>query len=339
VISEQRGKTALERINGVLIQYPRFAHLLEAMSESLAMSLVTDEPQCVALEGDTGAGKSTLLRTHVRRYPRRETLEVSIIPVLYMLTPSPATVGSVLDAMLDALADPGAARGTISAKNSRLVKLVAVCQVQQIILDDFHNLIDSETDHVLATVSDWLKYIIKKTGKPVVVVGIKGKVQTILRSNPELSRLFARREVLEGFAWNLDDSRTTDAFGRFWSMLETAAEMPLVPSLPRLEFLARVHYATNGIVGNMMNLTRTTVSRAEKQGSKILELEHFSTAFQERLEEHLVGKVNPFLVDPNEMFEPPSEPPLSVDPAESTGRRSKARKERKPSVKEVLKRK
>ena len=85
--------------------------------------------------------------------------------------------------------------------NSRLIKLLKACQVELVILDDFHHLIDTETDRVLAKVSDWLKVLIKETGIPFLVVGMEGKVERILRANAQLSRLFAARETLLPFAW------------------------------------------------------------------------------------------------------------------------------------------
>jgi len=73
------------------------------------------------------------------------------------------------------------------------------CQVELVILDDFHHLIDKETNRILEQVSDWLKVLIKETGIPFLVVGIDGKVERILDANAQLSRLFAVRQTWNHF--------------------------------------------------------------------------------------------------------------------------------------------
>ena len=243
-----------------------------------------------------------MIRRYVAEFPRQETRYGSIIPVFYLETPSPATVKTVASVMLEQLGDPAAYMEVIGPLNSRLIKLLKACKVELVILDDFHHLIDTETDRVLAKVSDWLKVLIKETGIPFMVVGIEGKVERILRANPQLSRLFAARENLLPFSWQPEQQSTIQNFHVFVGTIEKSIGKPLTQTLPRTELLYRLFYCTNGVVGNLMNLLRYAVMLAEERAATTLELDILALAFEKRMSKHLPEKQNPFLVPANERF-------------------------------------
>ena len=73
-----------------------------------------------------------------------------------VVAPSPFTVKGMAARMLELIGDLAAHRGPLWAVNSRLIDYLKLCRVQLVILDDFHHLVDKETDRVLETVSDWL---------------------------------------------------------------------------------------------------------------------------------------------------------------------------------------
>jgi hypothetical protein len=305
VMNEAMSSSALEQVHSVFIFYPRLKELHAEIRRCQQLSRMAGEPQCMALEGMTGTGKSTLIRRFTSVFPRSETCYGTTIPVFYLETPSPATVKIMASAMLEQLGDPAAHIGTIGSLNSRLIHLLKACQVELVILDDFHHLIDTETDRVLAKVSDWLKVLIKETGIPFLVVGIEGKVERILQANTQLSRLFAARETLLPFAWQPEQQSTIQGFHIFVSTIEKSIGKPLTQAVPRSELLYRVYYSTNGVVGNVMNLLRYAVMLAEEQSSPALELGILAVAFERRMAKHLQGKQNPFLVPVNERFLPP----------------------------------
>jgi hypothetical protein len=208
-------------------------------------------------------------------------------------------------AMLERLGDPAAHRGPLWSMNSRLIKLMIACEVQFAVLDDFHHLIDTETNRILQKVSEWLKVLIKETGIPFLVVGIEGKVERILQANSQLSRLFAMRETLQPFKWNAADQASLQEFAQFVRYAETAIGTSLMTDISRLEMLYRLHYATDGVVGNLMNLMRYAASQAQEEGKTALTWPNLAIAFDKRLAKHLRGKVNPFVQSTGEPFVPP----------------------------------
>lgn len=294
-------KGTLSKSHAAFINYPRLQALAADIRRCQRRSAVAGEPHCMALEGHCGAGKTTLIQRYMDAYPNVDSPDGTRVPLLYVLTPSPITVKGMVSTILEYLGDPAAYKGTLAALDSRLVHLLRVCEVELVILDDFHNLIEAETPYIFSAVSNWLKALIKKSSVPFLVVGIEGKVEPILRANPELSRLFAMRETLYPFAWNVSDPNTIKEFARFIEHAERAIETPLTVSLPRMELLYRLHYATAGVVSNIMNLLRTAQEYAIESGGEVIELAHLAKAFDKQLAKHVANRANPFPYTPDKL--------------------------------------
>jgi hypothetical protein len=303
---DDKARSLLALANTALIRYPRFKALHNDIRECQELSRLANEPQCMSLEGITGAGKSTLVQDYVALFPRIEQTDGTRIPIFYAETPSPVTVKGMAATLLARLGDPAAHHGTLWAMNFRLIHLMIDCQVELVILDDFHHLIDKDTNRILEQVSDWLKVLIKETGIPFLVVGIEGKVERILEANAQLSRLFAMRQTLEPFRCDPGDEASLQEFAHFVQYAEQVIGMPLPGTLPRLELLHRLHYATEGVVGNLMNLLRYAAWLARQGHQETIILPSLATAFDKRLAKHLKKATNPFLSAPNEAF--PVEP-------------------------------
>jgi hypothetical protein len=247
----------------------------------------------MVLEGQTGAGKSTLVREYAKAFPHEETVDGTHVTVLYLETPNPVTVKGMAAFMLESLGDPAAHRGTQWSMNSRLVKLIRACGVELVIMDDFHHLVDAETERILMAASEWLKVLIKETGIPFLVVGIVGKVEQVLKANSQLSRLFASREVLRPFHWDPADPGGSTDFIQFVRYAETAVGLHMVTPLGRGELLSLLHRATDGVVANIMNLLRYAQHNALDRGSDHIGLADLSWAYNERLAKHL-SRPDPF---------------------------------------------
>jgi hypothetical protein len=305
---------SLSKASTALIRYPRFNELHEQIGQCQQISRVLGEPQCMSLEGVTGAGKTRLVKTYADSFERVETDEGTIIPVLYVEIPSPATIRDLAQEMLRQLGDPNYDKGTRATMTTRLVGLIKDCCVILVVLDEFQHLIDSQTNHILNQVSNWLKSLIKKSGKPFLVVGIEGMVEIILDANPQLRRLFAVREKLEPFVWDASSDGARKEFSRFVRYAEKAAGRRLTRELSRTDMLYRVHYATDGVVGNVMNLVFNAAISAVEQGRDCIDLPVLSHTFQDRLAKHLRGKVDPFGVDAGKRFSAPvPQPPQEGD--------------------------
>jgi hypothetical protein len=317
-VADERLTTPVDRANAILIRYPRFNKLLNNIQLCREMSKTAGEPQCIILEGVPGAGKSTLVKSYAASCSRYETPSGTKVPVFYAETPSPVTVKGMAAKLLQVLGDPAANHGTLWSMNSRLIHFIQTCEVQMIILDDFHHLIDKETNRVLGKVSDWLKVLIKETNIPFLVVGVEGTVRRILAANAQLSRLFAIRETLHPFQWDARNPETIKEFMTFVAFAERLIGVRLTEEIEREDLLYRIYYATDGVVGNVMNLLRYAVALTQHREEDILTLEVLTQAFDMRLAEH-VRKRSPFLPSTDPAVVLSAQPSESESPPEEKG--------------------
>ncbi len=328
--------TQIQSIASVLIRTRRFNELEALIREGQALTIVGAEPHCIALEGQTGVGKTTLLKSYANKFPAEQSQLGLIWPVFYVLTPSPVTVKAMVSSMLEQLGDPAPYRGTLPHLTSRLINFLIRCEVKLVILDDIQHIIDVDRDRIVYSVSDWLKYIIKESGVAFVIVGITGKVSRILDANSQLSRLFAFREELRAFHWRpeiQDDSETLD-YVSFVLSVEKELNRPFSDQITRTELLKRLHYATGGVIANLMNLLRYAVYIAIKDNSDQITLAMLEYAFNRRLSAHMKGRSNPFAASVGTTFV--AEGYNYTNSPESTGRRVKGRQERPASLSKTL---
>ena len=317
-----------------LVRHGRFNELHQDIRLCQDLSDLAGEAQCMALEGMTGTGKTTLVKSYASAFTRQETTSKTKIPVFYMETPTPVTVKGMAARMLETLGDPAAHRGPLWSMNSRLIHFLRLCEVQLVILDDFHHLIDQETKRILETVSDWLKVLIKETNIPFLVVGLEGSVTQILQANAQLSRLFAVRETLYPFAWSITDVSLNQDFVSFIQYVETSVPLSFSDELPRAEWLHRLHYATDGVIANVMDLVRLAVWLAHQQHAQTLSLTLLSQAFDKRLAQHLPQKTNPFVTATTQHFT--TAPTSPTDASDSVSRRGARRQKRPVKTVEIL---
>jgi hypothetical protein len=296
-----RSVSFVERAQAALIVYPRFRELHREIQLCQRMSKLAGEPQCMSLEGRTGTGKSTLVRTYADSFHRTETKEGTRIPVLYLEVPSPVGIKDLASVALKRMGDPAYERGTRASMTMRLIGLIKDCGVELVILDDFHHLIDSETNHILTEVSEWLKY--------------------------------AARETLQPFRWETANPQTIQEFAHFVDYVEKAVEKPLSSEVRRTEMLYRIHYATDGVVGNVMNLIRFAAMLCEMRGKSAIGLAILSLAFQQRLAKHLSHKCDPFSESVTVRFTPSVSASSTKPGPVPRGRR---RKKHEPSIAETL---
>jgi Bacterial TniB protein len=269
-----------------LIRYPRWEALLRQIRFCQQISHVMDEPHCLALEGISGVGKSTVMRRYADDYPRRETPYGTRKPVVQVETPCPATIKAMGSTMLAALGDPAAYQTATWAINARLIHHLRACEVELVILDDFHHLIDTDRGRVFQTVSEWLKVVLKETGIPFVVVGMPETTERIFRANPQLSRLFHVREQLIP----LTEPETL----RFFQHALEALELILSEGLVVEDIAHRVFLASNGIIGHLMGLLRSAAMMLWQSETAVLTASILSRAYSYHLAELFPQQSNPF---------------------------------------------
>jgi hypothetical protein len=281
-------------IESIHITFPRLLRVRSKISYCHTHSKIAAEPECMLIMGRQGAGKTTLCSSYARQFPRVVTKERVMIPVLAASIPAPASVKSLPTRVLRALGDSYPDRGTAVSQTLRIINFFAKCGVELMILDEFQNFIDANSNAILINISNWLKDLINETRKPVVLVGMPHS-ERILLANPQLERRFSMRETLEPFGWGTAAAQAE--FGRFLEELDIRLPFPQRSNLAAVETAMRIFYATQGIVGYVMKLVRRAAIMAIDEGADCLDLELLARAYKERLAARMLSDINPFRCD------------------------------------------
>ena len=120
-------------------------------------------PGCLLITGPSGCGKTSMARHYEQEFPRRSDGGEAISPVLYATICAKPTLKGLVRSLLYSLGDQeNGKNATIDALTNRLISLVKRCEVELIILDEFHHL---EALHYarLAAIVDWLRYLHRET--------------------------------------------------------------------------------------------------------------------------------------------------------------------------------
>lgn len=307
-------------VERIYVTFPKFNRVLEKIAYCHQHSKISAEPECLLITGLQGAGKTTLCKAYARNYPRQNTREGRIIPVLSTFVPSITTKKSLPTKLLNAMGDGAAEKGTAVTQTLRIIKLLDACGVELIILDEFQHFIDSESDSVLVNISNWLKDLINETGKPVVLVGMPNS-EVVLRANPQLERRFSMRESLEPFGWGAPAKE--HEFKSFLKHLDRKLPLQRRSNLSDHETALRIYCATNGFVGYVMKLVRRAAILAIERKADCLDSELLAQSYEERLSSRTPGAGNPFSDDLEKLEA--TRLPSVTRAAKRTNRRSKAK--------------
>jgi type II secretory pathway predicted ATPase ExeA len=283
----------IQMVAKLYIHFPRNQGALNAIGNCHSHAKLSKESEGILIQGDTGAGKTTVVKLYMQDYPRSVTEEVTIVPVLYATVPVPATCKSLVTALLTAIGDPAAERGSQISQTLRLKRYMEACKVELLILDEFQHFQDRDSLKVLKTVSDWLKVLMDETGVPIVLAGLPYS-HTILdaENNEQLRRRFALRIELESFCFKT--SRERQDFRRFLNIIDEKLPLAEKSDLADPGTALCIYEATDGVVAHVMKLVRRATVIALESNRENLTVEILSLAYEQRLAANNPGKPNPF---------------------------------------------
>src|SRR3990172_2056393 len=124
-----------------------------------------------------------------------------------------------------------------------------------------------------------MKNLVNNKGKRMVLMGMPG-ADKILDANDQLERRFSSRMTLEPFGWGTKTRE--DDFRRFLQVLDENLPFNTRSQLASWETALRIHYATGGVVGNVMAVVRTATAKAIREGQERITLDHLANAYEEK---------------------------------------------------------
>ncbi len=332
----------LTQVERIRVFHRNFYRITEEIKRCHLIQKTAAEPQCLLLVGPTGAGKTTLITSYTAQFPPTITKTGLICPVLQATIPTPASEKNLAMALLFALGDPLAGRGTTGIMTQRLVKLLRDCQVELLILDELQHFVDRDSQKILQNASNWLKMVIKETNISCILVGLEGEAEQVVNINPQLARLFGDPLVLGTFRWEEAEPTTIQEFRTWLAELENLLPLAQPSYLYRREIAWRCYVATGGLVSYLMALLRAATRVAIEQGRASLDLELLAIAFDLRLAGRRRHLPNPFRGEvPSPEVLLGSSPASKANPTTmvtsgGTNRRSKARRPDTLALKDVL---
>lgn len=296
VLHEMSKPERIARIYRIRVWYPRMKRIYDEIVRAYEMNPLTPDPECIALFGAFRTGKTTIVGSFCELHPRIPHQHSTEIPILKTVIPAKATVGNLLVALLSALGDPLADRGSIGVKQNRLERLLTDCKVQMIILDEANHFVDRDSERVLHDVSNTLKNLIKFKNIACVLVGLP-YTEEVLKVNEQLGSLFGDPYTLTSLRWDDSEPETIDEFRRFLREVEHQLPLPSRSFLSSREGAWRCFVATQGKVGYLMRLLRRSAEEAVLRDAPSLSQDLLREAFSRTLAGERRGLANPFVGD------------------------------------------
>jgi hypothetical protein len=254
-------------------------------------------------------------------------------PVVMVSNPSTGSIKDLATAILQALGDPRAERGTVGNKTYRIKQYFRDCKVELLILDELQSFVDRESLRVLHNASNWLKDLIKQTKVACILVGLEGDAEEVVNTNEQLARMFPDPIRLDPFGW---DETKPDGGAEFRTLLMQLEQMlPLKePShLADEERAWRCFIASNGVIGYVMALIRRAAHLALETGREHIDDTLLEQAFTQQLSGERRGIPNPFIGGRPERPKEPTKPKRRVG---NVNRRSQPRKRHTEQMKDVF---
>lgn len=226
-------------------------------------------------------------------YAARQTKTATIVPVLPICIPVPASERGLIICLLAALNDPYPMNGTIAAQTLRVYRLVKQCQVKLLIFDEFQHFAERESFKLNRTVSDWTKNFMGETKLPLILFGTPKSAEILDgKENDQLRRRFPFRISLKPFGWKNENDR--EIFRKFLQTLEEKLPLEKPSNLADPNMAERIHYATGGLMFEIMRLIRYAAVSALKHDLPKIDLDLLRESFIENLATNSPHLQNPF---------------------------------------------
>ena len=278
----------------LFIHYPSVSDVIDAIEDSLQTRRDEGESKGILVVGDPAVRKTPLIKYVIQRHSPWDAPEGRTIPILACEVPKPATIKGLVTVMLAALGAPRPEAGNTVVQTERLYRLLAGCNVEMIILDEFQHLIDGSSDKVLSDVADWLKVHINRSNVAVVLVGMPQS--TVVLDHDEqkqLRRRFMEKLTLSPFDWKIDQGQN---YRRFLKLVESSLPLPESSNLSDVLLAARMYLATNGYIGYTTALLRASLRWSRNNNQARIDEHILSRAFLKEIGVGTTATFDPFLV-------------------------------------------
>lgn len=285
--------------NFIYVESPILNSALDTIKECHETYQLQPEPDCVLVYGDRGTGKTSLLNNYIEQNDREYLEDGSTrVPVFSCEVVAASTVSQFYTSVLRGLGDPYPDKGTTTTKAQRIYNLLARSKTELIIIDEFHELLNSQSKQLMTNVASAIKTMINQTKIPVVLAGTK-TAKYVLDNNGELFRRFITQVHLPRFTIFSKDERNN--FRKFLAMFDKALPFKKVGNFAEEGMYERFFVASLGLPSGIRRLMTRASNLAIKDGSDSIESIHLIQAYDYALSSQPQVPDNPFKVSLSEL--------------------------------------
>jgi len=276
-----------------VIEYPQLVHARDRIRQVHQAAKFCKKGRGIALLGPSGVGKTTVLEEYMRsvlaqqRHPGTKPVVFVEVPS----TPSPKSLGA---AVLTAMGDKFAHRGSAEEKLARIVILLKGLQTEMIVFDEAQHLVERRRTPTGAT-TDWLKNLLNASRVAVVLAGLK-KTEELLFSNEQLRRRFSAIAYYDRF-----DIFMSGGAQPFAELLFSFQELLPVPALKFVtaDTVTRFYHASYGLIDYLIMIIDRAVWLAQDSKACEIDLSVLAQAFRDEVWSLAPNIRNPFCLEFN----------------------------------------
>jgi len=270
------------------VKCPHSVRALARIGEVHEASRSSGKGMGIAILGPSGVGKTTVLKEYIRSNCEASPAVGSKL-ALFVEVPSTPTPKSLGTAVLAAMGDQFAHRGSAEEKLFRIVKLLAGLKTELVIFDEAQHLVERRRTPTGAT-TDWMKNLLNASKVAVVLAGLK-RAQDLLLSNEQLRRRFSATVYCDRF--NVDDEVNAKLFAK---LLVSFQKMLPVPTLDftSSDTLLRFYHASYGLIDYLIKIIDRAVYLVQAGRFAEIDLPALAQAFRDEVWSLAPDDRNPF---------------------------------------------
>lgn len=258
---EQLASAARRRLRKFFGHFPQVKVAHVRLEELATYQCEGEEPECLAIIGDTGTGKTTLLENFVASRPRIEHAEFTEVPILYVEVPAKCSVKMLAGLMLRTLGSPFWNRGDEVERTDQLLTLLKGCKVRMIIVDEVNHLADRGAEKSHYHVGDWIKQLIRASRLSVVLAGTPA-ASILWDTNEQLADRFREQIVLQPLS--MEGKRLRELRSVLGAFLKLMEGVPCI-DLTEEHHAKQIAFATAGRLRDIRRLLVRAVEIAVNQ--------------------------------------------------------------------------
>ncbi|MBY6186787.1 TniB family NTP-binding protein [Marinobacter hydrocarbonoclasticus] len=234
--------------------------------------------QCMLVTGDTGVGKTELTRHYLKRVVQTQNGGYAHKPVLLSRISSNASLESTLIELHKDLGQAFAARRQGKSKEQSLteslVRLLFKCRTELIILDEFHELLEFQSNAARAVIANRLKFISEKAGIPIVLVGMPWAAK--IAEEPQWGRRLINRRAIPYFKLSAEPKH----YLQFLMGLATRMPFEIPPKLEERHTAYALFAACRGRISVLKEILYEAAKLPLMERANTLTVEHLAQTFR-----------------------------------------------------------